>query len=340
MNILVVFTGGTIGSAVQDGYISPDRNNKYKLLKQYEMSHAHIMCDVTFSACEPFMMLSENMTCDKVVVLMHTVKEAIASGKYDGIIVCHGTDTLQYSSAALAYMAGLSAIPVMVVSSNYVIEDVRANGMANFAAAVDFILGRCGKGVFIPYQNTGDVMTIHRASRALPHLPVSDDVYSVMNACYGTMELSDGRYVFEKNPAYEEEPDEMEPLCPEQYDAKDSGILQIFPATGMRYPLLTNDGSVKAILHHSYHSGTVCSQSEEFTLFAKKAKELKIPIFLAGANYNTDYESTKVYEEWGIHVLKQTSPIAMYCKLWLCISCGLDPMEYMDKSLAGDIMTK
>lgn len=341
MKILVVFTGGTIGGSVQDGFISPDVNNKYKLIKQYEMSHAQTMCDVAFSVSEPFTTLSENMTCDKVVKLMQVVRDAVDAKEYDGIIVCHGTDTLQYSSAAIGYAVSGCQIPVVVVSSNYVIEDARANGKENFAAAVDFILQKAGTGAFIAYQNTGDVMRIHRANRALPHLPVSDDVVSVLGECYGVMELDKaGTYQFAPNQSYAEMRDELSPICPDKYEREDNDVLQIFPSPGMRYPDLPDDGSVKAILHHSYHSGTICSASDDFVQFAKKAMQLDIPIFLAGANYNTDYESVKVYDEVGVHVLKQSSPISMYMKLWLGIATGLSPIEYMDKSLSGDIMQK
>ena len=35
MKILVVFTGGTIGSSVSDGWISPDDSMKYRLISEF-----------------------------------------------------------------------------------------------------------------------------------------------------------------------------------------------------------------------------------------------------------------------------------------------------------------
>jgi L-asparaginase len=49
--------------------------------------------------------------------LITTVKENLSSD-YDGIIVTHGTDTLGYSAAALAYALGNGTVPVCLVSSN------------------------------------------------------------------------------------------------------------------------------------------------------------------------------------------------------------------------------
>lgn len=337
MKILVVFTGGTIGSAVQNGYISPDQN-KYKLIEKWKELHSNASESITFSYQEPLTTLSENMTCDKLEILLKAVEDAIKEQQYDGIIVCHGTDTLQYSAAAIGYLTGLDSIPVVVVSSNYVIEDSRANGLQNFSAAVDFISSQSGRGTFIAYQNTGDEMKIHRASRVLPHLPVSDDVVSVMNQIYGVMHFESDQYLFEKNADYVETKDEMAPFDAPFENEEQSHILQVYPYTGMSYPELTN--STKAVLHHSYHSGTICSQSEALAGFALKAKEKRVPIFLAGANYNTDYESTKIFNQLGIIVLGQSSPIAMYMKLWMGICQGQDPCEFMNRSLAGDIMPR
>ena len=36
MKILVIFTGGTIGSEVKDGWISPDSSAKYELIANYK----------------------------------------------------------------------------------------------------------------------------------------------------------------------------------------------------------------------------------------------------------------------------------------------------------------
>ena len=38
MKILVVFTGGTIGSCYNDGVISPDSSTRYKLIEMYKQN--------------------------------------------------------------------------------------------------------------------------------------------------------------------------------------------------------------------------------------------------------------------------------------------------------------
>lgn len=359
MKILVIFTGGTIGSSVTDGYITPQEGNGYKLLQMYQKKCAlKTRPEVTFETLQPFQTLSENSTCRTLLQLIQCVS-AEAKKDYDGIILCHGTDTLQFSGTALGYALGLESIPVLLVSSNYVLDDKRAKGLAHFAASVAFIREKCGKGVFITYQNDGECVRIHRGTRVLPHPPYSDSVCSIFDQYYG--EITGDVFenpVFEKNPAYHEKEEEADLCIAEQVEniVVDSNgknteqslekmfshILELYPAPGFQYPKLAKanekeEQNIRAILHHTYHSGTICSVTPGLADFAKEASKLQIPIFLTGANLETDYESAKVFEELHIKVLPEASPIAMYVKLWLCLVCNCDPDEVLYESLGGDL---
>jgi len=344
MKILVIFTGGTIGSTVTDGFISPDRENDYKLMQMYRAAYKEKTDGdeaITFEYLKPFHTLSENMTCETVLKLLHCVDEQIHK-EYDGIIVCHGTDTLQYSGVALSYALGLDCIPVVLVSSNYVLDDPRAKGVKNFAAAVELIKLHEHRGVFIAYQNDGKGVSIHRGSRVLPHPPYSDGVSSLFNESYGWFQgdIFDAP-VFMKNPDYAECADEIECLLPMEQDGItdwSSNILEIYPAIGLSYPELVSCGKqYKAILHHTYHSGTICSVTPDLARFAKEAEVLGSEFYLTGANTETDYESAKIFGELGIRILPEASPIAMYMKLWLCYLCGKNPEKVMYQALGGDI---
>ena len=130
MKLLFVFTGGTIGSSITGEYISTDKNKPYKLIETYKSKFGFID---SYDITEPYSELSENNTGNTIKCLVSCVKKHI-NQVYDGIIVTHGTDTLQYSSAALAYSLGNIDIPVCFVSSNYPIEDSRANGIVSFTS--------------------------------------------------------------------------------------------------------------------------------------------------------------------------------------------------------------
>lgn len=199
MKILVVFTGGTIGSRYNDGVISPDSSTRYKLIEMYKQNGGY----AEFDAISPYTVLSENLNGEYFNLLYNSVKENI--NNYDGIIVTHGTDTLQYTSAVLSYMFGLCNTPIVLVSANYPLESEKSNGLENFSAAVDFIKSGNNKGVFVAYKNNGEHANIHRASRLQKHLAYSDKIESVNNIYYG--EIINGNFI--KNINYTEKQDEI-----------------------------------------------------------------------------------------------------------------------------------
>ena len=73
MKILVVFTGGTIGSCYNDGVISPDSSTRYKLIEMYKQNGGY----AEFDAISPYTVLSENLNGEYFNLLYNSVKENI-----------------------------------------------------------------------------------------------------------------------------------------------------------------------------------------------------------------------------------------------------------------------
>lgn len=319
MKLLFLFTGGTIGSTATGDTIATDAQKPSRLLTAYAERYP---VDFAYDTLSPFSELSENFSGEHIARLLIILREHLDDG-YDGIIVTHGTDTLAYTAAALGYALGNDSLPVCLVSSNFPIEDARANGIDNLFAAISLIRQGTSRGVFVPYQNGSDAyITIHRAARLSTSLAHMDEVFSVANTPYGEI-TRDG--ILLPNPAYREEKDALPPpstaLC-----ARSLSILRVFPYPGMRYPALF-DG-VRAILLDTFHSGTVDGRSEEAHAFFRAAKERGIPLFVTG---NAKYESAQIFDEYGVTRLP-LSPIAAYMKLWL-----YGPTSDLTLSRGGDI---
>lgn len=127
MKILVIATGGTIGS-VKNATISLDNNN-LKILDYCRTD------GVDFVGASPYSVLSEDITISHWQMLFDTVSGAV--NDYDGIIILHGSDTLAYTSALIG-----NAFPndsIVLVASDKPIEDSTSNGIANFNLAVDML---------------------------------------------------------------------------------------------------------------------------------------------------------------------------------------------------------
>lgn len=333
MKIGVVFTGGTIGSLVdEDGYIATKKEN-YTLIQKYREIYGETE---EFVIRSPYTVLSENMTGNILEKLIECVFDLMKE-KVDGIIVTHGTDTLQYSAAILGYVFSSAKIPIVLVSSNYVLDDKRANGFINFQYGMSFIKNMNGTGVFVSYCNQGDKPRIHRGTRLHGGLYYSDDVFSIKSKCYGSFEQD--VFVKEENEtdcnihffdvcAYESDKPQIHL---KQFDEE---IVVVHPYVGMSYPSLSKN--TKVILHGSFHSGTI-NQGEGLITFAKKAKELGIPFYLIGMeSERNQYETTKIYEQLQIIPLYDTSLVAQYCKAWLLLSNDLPLEKYMMSNVAYD----
>lgn len=304
MKVLVVFTGGTIGCTNTNGILATDKSNSYLLIDLYKK----IDGSVEFDCVQPYAILSETLSGESLNALYSCIKSYDLS-RFDGVIVTHGTDTLQYSSAFLSYAFSSSITPIVLVSANYPLADKRSNGLDNFAAAVDFIRKNRSKGVFVSYKNGKSAPKIHRASRILPHMPYSDDIYSVFNSFYG--EIKNGEFI--ENPEYSEASDEL--AFKNAFIDDSSAVLKISPYVDMVYPEIGKN--VKAVLLEGYHSGTLNTSDRALRRFCKESDKRGVPVFLTGACSGFYYESKMLYDDLKIRVLPAASPIAMYIKLKL-----------------------
>lgn len=336
MKILFIFTGGTIGSTLADDIISIDGGKSYQIIEKYKERYGLLE---EYYVVEPYTRLSENATGETLSELVSTVLFYQDKG-YDGIIITHGTDTLQYAAAAIAYALGNNCIPTCLIASNYPIEDSRANGLANLAGGIHFIK-RQEKGTYVSYQNKGEDIKIHRATRLLVHGVYEDQIYSVQNSYVGSFNSD---FTYSKNLYYKERADQIEPLKG-SFTKKSDMIYQIMPYPGYNYPLpkILKEMGVEYIVQGTYHSGTIRTEGEEVKEFFGQINQDNIVVFLAGVTEGAVYETTQKYEEFFIHHGLPIAPIAMYIKLWMLASMNLETQvdieEMMKKSLAGDIIT-
>lgn len=298
MKILIVYTGGTIGSSLKVSLIAPDKMQKSELVKGFE--------DVDFEYAEPYFILSEQLNGKNITELIQCVGDNLNKG-YDGIIVTHGTDTLQYSASALSLAFGDSEIPIVLVSSNYVLGDSRANGSDNFKFAVKFIKEGIG-GVFVSYKNTGAKPEIHLGSQLLAHEIYSDDVKSL-----------GGSFGYFEGDKFIKNRDKSKEIYLDKFILNEfSSVLWLRAYAGIR---AVDTTGYKAVLLEGYHSGTLPTLSQEFKDFCKKSDA---PIFFLGATDGDKYESTKLFEELGIKLLPKISPIYAFVKLWAIADNNLD----------------
>ena len=355
-NILVVFTGGTIGSTVSEGTIDTSSAAPFKLLQQFQQHYKNHR-QIHFSIIQPLLILSENLAPCVWQTLIAAI-EAQQPDQYDGIILTHGTDTLAYTAAALSFYFNAIKIPMILVSSDYPLEDTRANGLENFMCAVEFILQNIQAGVFVPYRNRQQTPQVHRGSRLTCSLQLSGDFFSIQGKSFMQFE---NRQFSLLNPSTKST--SYAPLIPAPstllragFSLKGEGagtcvdtnalesnaeavgrtqtktpslkadfseqILMIKPYPGLNYAHFNLD-NVHAVLHDLYHSGTACASvqwGKNYSLleFIKRCGEQNIKVYLAPAIKSANaYQSTRALMEEGAEMIWNMSIEAAYVKLML-----------------------
>ncbi len=216
--ILMIGTGGTIASIQTERGLRPGLGTEDILQC---IPAVREVCHV--DAMQVCSLDSTNVTPEHWKLLVRTVEENYED--YDGFVICHGTDTLAYTAAALSYMIRNSRKPIVITGAQKPIcmdvTDARTNLLDSFIYAAD----SSSRNVSIVFDGKVIAGTRAKKERAKSH-----DAFSSINFPYLAV-IQDGilvRYIRE------------EPCAgvPEFfYDLKDSVyVLKLIP--GMRGDIL------------------------------------------------------------------------------------------------------
>ena len=154
--ILLIATGGTIAShSGQDG-----------LIPQMQAEELLKCVPEVFSICEPhaiqvYNIDSTNVTPKHWVLLASAIKENY--DKYDGFVVCHGTDTLSYTAAMLSYMIQHSPKPIVLTGSQKPIDKEDTDGRINLRDSFLYAASNAASDVVIVFQ--GKIIVGTRAKK-------------------------------------------------------------------------------------------------------------------------------------------------------------------------------
>jgi L-asparaginase len=337
MNIHIVHTGGTIGSAAENGVTDVRRAS------EPSASPLFIPEGVDFSESRPMNILSENMTLARWCELIFHLRTLPLNGK-DGLIVTHGTDTLAYTACMLSLFFSAPPGPVLLVSANRPLSDPASNGPANFAAAIAAIHEKIPPGVYAVYTNSDGRTYIHAGAELLQCPVGSNDFFSLF--CGGAAgeplaEIKGAHIRYFKAPASRftmRFGNRAVPIAGDDF-AKNLGgdfasVLSILPYVGLHYGRYALDG-VDAVLHGLYHSYTAAALTEakdagaSILRFAKRCADAGVPLYIApfpdsrSESGEAMYETTaRILDAGAIPVYGATFEMAL-----TALTLGLAPLS-------------
>jgi glutamyl-tRNA(Gln) amidotransferase subunit D len=161
--VLLLSTGGTIASRIdyRTGSVTPALSAQDLNASVPELSEiANIDAEVLFSE------YSENLTPEHWVKIAQKL-DSLAKSDYKGIIVAHGTDTMQYTAAFLSFSLAGYPKPVVLVGSQRSSDRPSSDAALNLISAVRFIVKCDVNGVFVAMHNTesDDEVACHLGTR-------------------------------------------------------------------------------------------------------------------------------------------------------------------------------
>jgi L-asparaginase len=131
-NILLVYTGGTIGMVkdFETGVLKAFNFNKLlKNIPELKLLDCNI---ATISFEKPID--SSNMNIGEWIKMANIINDNYEA--YDGFVVLHGSDTMSYSASALSFMLENLDKPVVFTGSQLPIGDLRTDAKENLITAI------------------------------------------------------------------------------------------------------------------------------------------------------------------------------------------------------------
>ena len=300
-DILVIFTGGTIGTAPpvngvkrQETQTKPLEKRNYTdyfLINRYLQNNRQFTKErnIQFHTKQPLETDSSFMTIAKWNTLINELKK-IDFSKYAGVIITHGTDTIAFTAPLISIILSHLDIPVIFVSSNEHLRSPLANGHKNFEDAVHFICTQSSNdpalrkicGTYVAYSYDLKQTIFYIATEMKQSEAFINRYESRTGVDFGYVE--NGQFyvnnIDNANKLHKDSSIDIETfLTKHGYEGQsiidligelENKVALIQPYIGLDYSAIQIPEHIKAILHTTYHSFTFSLEESENGIYSAK----------------------------------------------------------------------
>ncbi|HIE36789.1 TPA: Glu-tRNA(Gln) amidotransferase subunit GatD [Candidatus Geothermarchaeota archaeon] len=243
-NILVLGVGGTILSRVDyvTGAVRSAVSAEELLSILPEVGKiARIDTDIIMNK------YSEHLTPRDWSIIAKTIYEYVSSGKYDGIVVLHGTDTLGYTAAALSFAIQNCPIPVILVGSQRSSDRPSSDAALNLISTIRIAGYADIAGVYVAmHGGTSDnIVVLHKGTRVRKnHTSRRDAFQSIDVEPILTIDKSGG--IHYNNIELKRDPDRYPVLYPDF--SEDVALVKFYPGMHRNILISLVNSGVKALI--------------------------------------------------------------------------------------------
>lgn len=246
-NILIIYTGGTIGS-FEDHNTKSLRPVDFSQLEEYIPELKKLNANVQVLAFkEP--KDSSDMRPENWIQIVEMIEANYHS--FDGFVVLHGTDTMPYTASAVSFMIQNLTKPVVFTGSQLPVGMIRTDGKENLITAIEVAAAHKNGVALVPEVSIYFEYKLYRANRTFKFSANQFMAYLSPNHPL----LAEAGVDIQYNEHAILKPRNGEPKFYKNLDAS-VAILPVFP--GISRELVENvllSENIKAIVLQTYGSG-------------------------------------------------------------------------------------
>ena len=331
-NILLIYTGGTIGMVRTEAGYAPRAGYLRSYLESLPAMQAKEMPHWELLELDP-LLDSSNMTVLDWNRIGGIIEEHYHL--FDGFVVLHGTDTMAYTASALSFSLENLDQPVIITGSQIPLFEVRNDGLDNLLTAI--MIAAEGKVHEVALCFSDKLLRGNRSVKlsatglhafSSPNYPALADIGTSIQ--YNEMIPAPVR-----NGTFRVQELKKIPI----------GIIKVFP--GIQFDLFEEimSESLKGIVLETFGAGNIPGTADAILPIVRKARENGTVLVicsqcLKGSVSLGTYETSAALKEAGAVCAYDMTTEAAVAKLYYLFSCGYDAdtvKRKMEENLVGEI---
>ena len=159
--VYILTTGGTIGSSVdyRTGAVKPVRDISYIY------NFVNNISEFNVKQINVANILSENVNSKYWIEYARRARDVL--NKNAGVVIFHGTDTMQHTASALSFMFEKLTGPIILTGSQRSSDRPSSDAFINIEASINFTKSDIGEVGIVMHSDTSDgTVSFHRGVRA------------------------------------------------------------------------------------------------------------------------------------------------------------------------------
>lgn len=188
--LLVITTGGTIASVKDAAGLVPSLSSEELLSYLPELGE-----DILLTTKAMYNLDSTDIAPNHWLEMAKAIKDNYC--EYDGFVICHGTDTMAYTAAALSYLVQDSSKPIVLTGAQKPIGFEITDAKANLRDSILYAADDASTGVQIVFDGEVIVGTRAKKTKSLSYAAFSSINYPLLASIHEGRII---RYVNQKKP--------------------------------------------------------------------------------------------------------------------------------------------